>query len=127
MDDLGIHLTRHCRQQLDGGWHRLRRQDSTQAREMDNEMTVLDVVQTLRGMAACIEVDNGGYQDKLISIADWIENTYAAVLTSKKITFSPPPLPESEMRRRQEEIIKALQHDLALVRKQLAHTQRGEA
>lgn len=93
---------------------------------MSSEMTVLDAVQTLRGMAASLQVDNGGYKLKLLTVADWIEKTYAHLLTSKAITIHQPPLPESEMIRRQEDIIKALQHDLALVRERLARARSGE-
>jgi hypothetical protein len=92
-----------------------------------DKMTVLDAVQTLRGMAASLQVDNGGYKLKLLTIADWIENTYASLLTSKAITLHQPPMPDSEMIRRQDEIIEALQHDLGLLREGLARTRRDRS
>jgi hypothetical protein len=85
------------------------------------EMTTLDAVRDLRIMAASIIVDHDDYKGRLLRIANWIEHSFAGLLTAKSVTFQQVAWPESEVVKRQDEIIRELQQDLARTRESLAH------
>lgn len=88
---------------------------------MSKEITAASAIQELRSMAAAITVDNGGYKGRLLKVADWIEHSFAGLLTSNSVTFQQAAWPESEVVKRQDEIIRELQQDLARTRESLAH------
>lgn len=80
------------------------------------EMTTADATRDLRIMAASLIVDNGNYGRRLLDIADWIENKFAAMLTSKSVTFHQEPWPDNEVTKHYNEIIAGLQRDVAMLR-----------
>lgn len=76
------------------------------------EMTTLDALRELRSIAASIVVDNGNYAERLLTVANWIEHSFAKLLAAKSVTFQQAPWPESEAIKVRDELIKDLQVEM---------------
>lgn len=80
------------------------------------QMTTADAAHDLRIMAASIIVDHDNYKGRLLAIADWIEHNFAAMLTSKSISFHQEPWPDNEITKHYKEMLAWLQNDIAMLR-----------
>lgn len=98
--------------------------------DKDKEITYRTVIPELRNMAASIMIDNGGYRERLRTIADLLEQSWYPMFvlstTDKAVTIVPPAWPKDEVIKQQESLIESLQKDIALLKRQLydEHTEK---